>query len=81
MVDPKRFGMHKPGKSEQDYVRRRADIVGGKEAGDEFDSQRFAVPGILGLALWIGACYLMIWLGLSLAQPAPLRPRWLQKDP
>lgn len=79
LVDPGRMGAHKPGKTEQDYVRRRADIAGGQEAGDEFDSLRFAGQGILGLAVWIGVCYLMIWLGLSLAQPAPLRPRWLQR--
>jgi hypothetical protein len=81
LVEPGRIGTHQPGKSKEDYVRRRADIAGGKEAGDEFDPQRFAGPGILGLVLWIGVCYLMIWLGLSLAQPAPLRPRWLQRGP
>ncbi|WP_395735943.1 ATP-binding cassette domain-containing protein [Prosthecobacter sp.] len=78
LIDPRRLGDHKPGDEDVDYVKRRDDIANGKEAGDVFDPQIFAGPSIVGLGVWTGFCYLVIWLGLSLAQPAPLRPRWLQ---
>lgn len=79
LIDPGRLGDHKPGDKNNDYVRRRDDIAGGKEAGDVFDARLLVGPSILGLAAWIGFCYLVIWFGLSLAQPAPLRPGWFRR--
>jgi hypothetical protein len=32
------------------------------------------------LGIWSLICYAVTWLGLSLAQPAPLRPAWLRRQ-
>ena len=84
IVDVPRLGRHDPTSvdpsfKEKNYIRKRSDIAGDLKAGSEFNLDGRARPAALGLLLWSAFCYLIIWLGLSLAQPAPLRPRWLQR--
>jgi ABC-type multidrug transport system ATPase subunit len=84
IVDVPRLGRHDPTSVDpsfkvKNYIRKRSDIAGDLKAGAEFNLDGRAYPAVLGLLLWSAFCYWIIWLGLSLAQPAPLRPRWLQR--
>lgn len=83
LVEPSRLGEHVPGEDasgeERDYVRSRKDIVDQLEAGQTFDAGSQVWLAASALCLWSILCYAVTWLGLSLAQPAPLRPAWLRK--
>ncbi len=76
-------GNSKKGNDDESHVYARADILnpGGKaaESGQTCTPLTHALPSVISLLSWIAVCYALIWCGLSLAQPAILRPRWMAK--
>lgn len=83
VVDAARLGAHAPsveqGAEKKDYVRRRDDLLPDLQAGQDYDASFQVVPSAVALCIWSLICYAVTWLGLSLAQPAPLRPAWLRR--
>lgn len=73
-VNLNKVGTYKP-QNEEEYVAHRNDVK--EKAGDLYnDPMLQSLGAIAGLIFWILACYGIIWFGLAMAQPAPLRPRW-----
>jgi hypothetical protein len=84
VVEPLLLGSHKPGgedgSDEKDYVQRRNDILEPLKAGQSFNAGPQVSMAAAALGIWSLICYAVTWLGLSLAQPAPLRPAWLRRQ-
>jgi ABC-type multidrug transport system ATPase subunit len=82
VVDCSQLGNHAPNADDEanrkDYVRRRDDIFPPLEAGKDFDAGAQVSSAVISLGIWSLTCYAITWLGLALAQPAPLRPGWLR---
>lgn len=88
VVDPAQLGAHKPsveeGADKKDYVKSRDDLLplwqaSQWPAGQPYDASPQVSGAAIALGVWSLICYAVTWLGLSLAQPAPLRPAWLRR--
>ncbi|MEN3942423.1 ATP-binding cassette domain-containing protein [Prosthecobacter sp. SYSU 5D2] len=65
------------GSSTKNYLYKRPDVV--IESGSFYAMGSAAVQGVISLLAWVVACYGIIWVGLTLAQPETLRPAWARR--
>ena len=61
----------------KNYLYRRPDVS--IEAGELYPVSGTAVLSVISLLLWVAACYGIIYVGLTLAQPETLRPKWARQ--
>jgi len=79
LVTADRVGHHHPQNDGKDYVTRRVDVGSGQAAGNLIETTTHIWPSLVGLFLWLLFTYITTWFGLSKAQPAPLRPKWMRR--
>lgn len=90
LVDFSRLGSHIPRTAEEksaqkdddgdsDYVLERKDVLKKVLVDGPFESGQQMWLAAAALCAWSLISYIVTWLGLSMAQPAPLRPYWLRR--